>query len=35
MSIFIIGEIGLHHNGALGLVDELIDVSDHAVVDAA
>jgi len=34
MSIFIIGEIGINHNGDLGIAKELIDVAAEAGADA-
>ena len=34
MSIFIIGEIGINHNGDLGIAKELIDVATDAGADA-
>ena len=34
MSIFIIGEIGINHNGDLGIAKELIDVAADAGADA-
>ena len=34
MSLFIIGEIGINHNGDLGITKELIDVAVEAGADA-
>ena len=34
MSIFIIGEIGINHNGDLGLAKNLIDIAKEAGCDA-
>ena len=34
MSLFIIGEIGINHNGDLGIAKELIDVASDAGADA-
>ena len=34
MSIFIIGEIGINHNGDLGIAKELIDIASEAGADA-
>ena len=34
MSIFIIGEIGINHNGDLGIAKELIDVAVDVGADA-
>ena len=34
MSIFIIGEIGINHNGDLGITKELIDIAVDSGADA-
>ena len=34
MSIFIIGEIGINHNGDLDIAKSLIDIAKEAVCDA-
>ena len=34
MSLFIIGEIGINHNGDIGIAKELIDVAANAGADA-
>ena len=34
MSLFIIGEIGINHNGDLGVAKELIDLASDAGADA-